>query len=395
MAVWNALLLIGTLVIIAPMIIWSVECAAALLPYRVGKCSRIRPRVAVLVPAHNEEAGIGRMLQSVMPQLMEGDRLVVIADHCSDATAKTARELGCVVFERHDPLRQGKPYSLDDAVRRMQQDAPEVFVVIDADCVAHPGAIDALARLAYASHQPVQAKYILEQPSGANAHRHIAAFAFLIKNFVRPRGLQRLGLGCLLNGSGMAFTCDLLRDRVLVNNKLSEDTWFTIDLALRGHVARFCPQAEITSTLPIAKSSRVTQSTRWAYGSLQCVFRAPVLLLAAIRQRRLNLLGLFCDLLVPPLSLLMVLWLAILPASVASGLLASFWLPLIIALTGGAAMAISFGAVCRKFGRTDMHRLFLGIPSYIAFRAPIFINFLFRRQRKWVRTARDPFPPRD
>lgn len=395
MAIWNAFLLIGTLIVFAPMIIWSMECAAALLPRRMTRRSHIRPTVAIIIPAHNEETGIRQTIQSVKPQLLAGDRVVVIADHCSDATVDIARELGCVVFERRDPMRQGKSYALGDAVRWMQQDPPEVFVVIDADCIAHPGAIDALARVAYSSHGPVQAKYTLQMPSDINAVRHIATFAFLIKNFVRPLGLQRLGLGCLLNGSGMAFVYDVVKDGLPVNSNLAEDTRLTIDLALSSHIARFCPEAEIISTLPVAKDSMAAQSTRWMQGTLECLFQAPILLLAAIRQRRLNLLGIFCELSVPPLSLLLVLWLATLAASVASGLLTSVWLPAIIALAGGAAMAISFCAVCKKFGPAGMQRLLFHIPPYIASKTPIFINFLFRRERKWVRTGRDPMPRQD
>jgi len=38
--------------------------------------------VAVLVPAHNESAGIARTVRSVLPQLRHGDRLLVVADNC-------------------------------------------------------------------------------------------------------------------------------------------------------------------------------------------------------------------------------------------------------------------------------------------------------------------------
>lgn len=393
MLVWNAILLMATLGILAPIITWSVECAAALLPRKKLATIRVRrPKIAVLIPAHNEASGIHRTLESVMPQMLEGDRVVVIADHCTDATAEIARELGCVVFERGHPTQQGKSYALADAVQWLHRDTPEIFIVIDADCIAHPGAIDALARLAHASRAPVQAKYTLEPPPGANPERQIAALAFRIKNFVRPLGLQRLGLDCVLNGSGMAFPGDLLQRGVLTSNKLAEDIWLTIDLALLGHVAQFCPEAEITSTLPDGRQAAVVQSTRWTHGHLECMFRAPVLLLAALRQRRWRLLGLFFDLLVPPLSLLIILWVAIAIAGVTSGLVTGFWLSAILALSGGAMIALSFFGVGWKFGPPGMVRFLLGLPFYVASRTPIFIRFLFLREKKWVRTARRPFP---
>ncbi|UUZ49852.1 hypothetical protein LP420_06825 [Massilia sp. B-10] len=42
-----------------------------------------------------------------------GDRLLVVADNCSDDTANQARSLGADVLERTDLVRRGKGYALD------------------------------------------------------------------------------------------------------------------------------------------------------------------------------------------------------------------------------------------------------------------------------------------
>ena len=69
--------------------------------------SPFTPPISLLVPAHNEEDGIGRTVRAVLPQLQAGDRLVVIADNCSDRTAETARSLGATVMERQDLVKRG------------------------------------------------------------------------------------------------------------------------------------------------------------------------------------------------------------------------------------------------------------------------------------------------
>jgi hypothetical protein len=76
---------------------------------------------------------------------------------------------------------------------------------VDADCVA--GAIEALARSSAASGRPAQARYLMRTGSGGAS---LSAFAFLVKNGVRPTGLHRLGLPCQLMGTGMAFPWSLL-----------------------------------------------------------------------------------------------------------------------------------------------------------------------------------------
>src|SRR5512136_348053 len=85
--------------LLVPIAVLFAECAAALVPAaRVQSDSaKEKPRVAVLVPAHNEEAAIRKTIETLQPELKTGDRLAVIADNCSDRTAAVAREAGATV----------------------------------------------------------------------------------------------------------------------------------------------------------------------------------------------------------------------------------------------------------------------------------------------------------
>src|SRR5438045_3019090 len=75
-------------VLVLPVAVVCVECLAALFgSVRGRQAAEARARVAVLIPAHNEEAVLAATLESVRPQLNAGDRLVVVADNCDDGTA--------------------------------------------------------------------------------------------------------------------------------------------------------------------------------------------------------------------------------------------------------------------------------------------------------------------
>src|SRR5262245_25842959 len=87
--------------LLVPLAVLAVECLAALLPPRRADGGGERPSCAVLVPAHDEEAVLGHTLADLRPQLRPGDRLVVIADNCTDGTALVARAAGADVVERH------------------------------------------------------------------------------------------------------------------------------------------------------------------------------------------------------------------------------------------------------------------------------------------------------
>ncbi len=389
-------LLIGVFGILIPMAVWSLECAAALLPPRdrVLPANSRRPSLAVLVPAHNESAVIRHTLASLAPQILPGDRVVVIADNCTDATADIARRAGSVVLERHDLVRRGKSYALEYAVQTLRESVPEVFVVIDADCTVHADALDLMARLAYSTGRPVQANYLLEMPSGPTPLQAISWLAFRIKNFVRPSGLDRLGLPCFLNGSGMAFPAAMIQGPVLASGKIAEDKWLTIDLILAGHAPVFCREAKVTSKAPGQKQAELSQSTRWLHGHLECMrVQGPRLLLRTIRERRPDLFALLFDLLVPPLSLLMFLWFAILSATVVAGLLGLGWIPFMPAAAGGMMMGLALGGVLFRFPEHSMARELWAVPAYIVSKLPIYAAFVIRREKNWVRTGRDPIPP--
>jgi cellulose synthase/poly-beta-1,6-N-acetylglucosamine synthase-like glycosyltransferase len=94
-----------------------------------------RPATVVLVPAHNEALGIRETIKSISRELAPGDRVLVVADNCTDPTALIARESGAEVAERSDPMRQGKGYALQAGLVQLAAgQPPEIVVVVDADC---------------------------------------------------------------------------------------------------------------------------------------------------------------------------------------------------------------------------------------------------------------------
>jgi cellulose synthase/poly-beta-1,6-N-acetylglucosamine synthase-like glycosyltransferase len=395
MTAWHALLFAAGLCVLLPIAVWSLECAAALLPPRrsLPYAASGRPRVVVLVPAHDEAGSIRRTLDSVAAQMLPGDRIVVIADNCTDETAAVARQSGAIVLERHDEAHRGKSYALDFGVRALQSDPPDVFVIIDADCTAQPDAVDRMARLAHTTGRPVQATYLQELPAHGKPRHDLEMLAFRIKNLVRPSGLDRLGLPCFLNGSGMAFPARVLERANLASGRIAEDRWLTVDLALAGHSPVFCREANVTSRLPGTRQAGASQRTRWLHGHLECMLiQGPLLVWAAIRQRRMDLFALALDLFVPPLSLAIVLWGTNLAAAIGAGLLGAGWLAAIPPTVAAALMGCAFAGVWLKFGGSASRSL-LTVPAYILSKLPIYAAFLIRRERNWVRTGRDSQSP--
>jgi cellulose synthase/poly-beta-1,6-N-acetylglucosamine synthase-like glycosyltransferase len=386
------LTLIGA-VLAVPALILFAEVAAALV-YRRGLAPPPgqRPKVAVLMPAHDEAAGISQALQSLLPQLLPGDRLVVIADNCSDHTASLAAAAGAEVIERRDPTKRGKGFALDFGVRHLEQDPPEVVMIMDADCAVSAGAIDILARDCHARRRPVQGLYINQAPAGAGTRTRIAAFASLVKNKVRPTGLLALGLPCTLMGTGMAFPWACIRSAPLATGNIVEDVQLGFDLARRGELAHFCPDVLVTGYFPQSDAGIRSQRTRWEHGHLGLILtEAPRLLLAGLLKSEIGTMALALDQMVPPLALIVMLAALNVILDGAFAILSGRAAPFALASATLALVGLSVLLAWIRYGR-DIISLYAlaSAPVYALWKVPIYIGFLLSRQLDWVRSKRDP-----
>jgi cellulose synthase/poly-beta-1,6-N-acetylglucosamine synthase-like glycosyltransferase len=100
--------------------------------------------VTVLIPAHNEERSIGTTIASLMTQSHRPDRVVVIADNCTDSTIDVARRAGVEVVESVDN-RHKKAGALNQALGKILpgQGDNDVVMVMDADTVLDDGFLEA------------------------------------------------------------------------------------------------------------------------------------------------------------------------------------------------------------------------------------------------------------
>jgi cellulose synthase/poly-beta-1,6-N-acetylglucosamine synthase-like glycosyltransferase len=383
----------------------SVECLAALLPARraAKNAARLkvwRPPVVVLIPAHDEAIDLAQTLEGLHDEMRPDDRVLVVADNCTDTTADIARSLGATVIERCDPEHRGKGFALDFGVRHVagagQPPPPPVVIVLDADCAVGPGALDALAIAAVANDRPVQGLYLMEPPAVLTNAR-VSALAFLVRNHVRPRGMNRLNLPCPLTGSGMAFPWDILRGARLATESIVEDMQIGLELACRGKAAVFCESARIIGQLPADRHAARAQRRRWEHGHLHTALQQiPRLIAAGVRQRTLAPIALALDLSVPPLSLLvMLVATSLIVAATSADALHASWIPSIILSAEFslllAALALAWLAFAR---RTLPLGALLIAPWYAVSKVPMYLSFPFRRESRWVRTPRDARPPR-
>lgn len=388
----TCLLLAALCIVLVPVLVLLSQVLLALLPVRAAApLPATRPRVAILIPAHNEEGGIMATLDSLAPQLGAGDRILVVADNCSDRTAEVARSAGAQVVERSHAELRGKGYALDHGMAALAADAPDVVVIVDADCIVADGAIARVAGLAAAAGRPVQALYLMHAPAGSGPLKKIAEFAWLVKNQVRPLGWFRLGMPCQLMGTGMAFPWQTLRGASLATGHIVEDMKLGMDLALAGTPPLFCPHARVHSYFPSSNEGTQSQRTRWEHGHLSMITStAPATLWAGLRRASASLLAFGLDLCVPPLALLVLLTVALTGAGLVllllTGAAAPFVLGVVATLALGAAIVLAWW----RHGRSLLSARELAMAIwYVLAKIPLYVRFLLHRQVAWVRSKRD------
>jgi cellulose synthase/poly-beta-1,6-N-acetylglucosamine synthase-like glycosyltransferase len=295
------------------------------------------------------------------------DRLLVVADNCTDDTALVAAVAGAEVIERNDPERRGKGYALDCGLKHLGAAPPSTVVFIDADCRLADRVIDRLATVCTATNRPVQALYLMKNPDGS-------------KNWVRPLGLGALGLPCQLMGTGMAFPWDVIRRVNLASGAIVEDMKLGIDLALAGNLPLFCASTVVTSDFPSSAEGIQSQRLRWEHGHIAMIF-APRLICAAIMRGNVNLLALALDLAVPPLSLLGMLVIGIFLASSLAAWLGTSPSAMIISTVVLVEFTCGVLVSWLAYGRDILApSAVLSMASYAIRKVPVYSQFFSRSE---------------
>jgi len=386
------LTLLACLIAVPVAVLFFEVAAAIVLPsqkYLQWSAKGPRQRVAVIVPAHNESSGLVPTIADIRTQLRAGDRLLVVADNCIDDTASVAAAGGAEVIKRDDPTRLGKGYALDFALKHVSQDPPAVVIIIDADCRVSEEAIDQLAVASATTQRPVQAIDLQKAQDDSPINFRVAEFAWRVKNWVRPLGLNVLNLPCQLMGTGMAFPWGIVRSAQLAHASIVEDLKLGLDLARAGSPPLFCSVATVTSYFPMSAEGAKSQRERWERGHISMMTMVPRLIFDALARGDIKLLALALDLAVPPLSLLVILLAAMLCISGLAMLLGASSTALIITATCLLAVALAIFLAWLRYGRDLLpsREMYL-VVSYILGKFPIYRRFFGGATMQWTRTDR-------
>lgn len=238
-------------------------------------------RITVLVPAHDEEFSLPTTLGALKDQSRPPDRVIVVADNCTDRTVEIARSMGFEAFETVDNDSK-KAGALNQVLTRILPDtaARDVVMVMDADTSLSPRFLD------------VAADQLARDPElcavggiffGEDGHGLVGQFQR--NEYTRYfRQIQaRHGRVFVLTGTATMFRADALLDvaaargvfipgatgQVYDTAALTEDNEFTLALKSLGATMTSPPECMVTTELMPTWRNLWVQRQRWQRGALE------------------------------------------------------------------------------------------------------------------------------
>lgn len=247
-------------------------------------------RYAVLISARNEQNVIGHLLDSINAQDYPSNLVTVfvVADNCTDDTARVAREHGAVVYERFNHVKVGKGYALNELLGHIEQDFGRVFdafMVFDADNLLEPNYITEMNRT-FSDGYEIITSYRNSKNYADNWISSGYALWFLREAAFLNHSRHLLKTSCAVSGTGFLFSRRILEQRGGWNfYLLTEDIEFSIANVIAGERIGYCKDAVFYDEQPTTFRQSCRQRMRWARGYVQ-VFQAYGLkLLAGIPKR--------------------------------------------------------------------------------------------------------------
>jgi cellulose synthase/poly-beta-1,6-N-acetylglucosamine synthase-like glycosyltransferase len=384
LSIWNHPVAIAAalvlIVLTAPLTVEiALLTAASLLPGARRRARRSRAvRLAVVIPAHNEELLIARAVRSV--QAAAGaDAVIVVADNCTDRTEAVAAAAGARVLVRTDAVQRGKGFALRFAFDTLTAEGFDSALVIDADSVISANLITQSRFLLEQGEDVVQCRYEVANQDDSPRTR-LMQLAFLAFNVLRPLGRSRLGLSAGIYGNGFAVNARAME--LFEASSIVEDLEFHLSLLRNGMKVAFAEEAVVWGDMPTGGAASETQRSRWEGGRLRMAVLHAGGLMKDIAKGRVALIEPLLDLVGLPLAfhVAAVVILMLVPAKIAF-------------LWGAVSLAVVLLYALRAASVGDFEknlRTMALAPGYVIWKLAMARSILRGAHAKadWVRTQR-------
>jgi len=237
--------------------------------------SDFHPKVAVLIPAYNEEKVINRTIHSVLSSTYTNLHVVVIDDGSSDRTCEVAQEefAAEIAGGRVTVLRQengGKAKALNYGLQFVHE---EIFVGIDSDTLI---ANDAIAYLVPHFQDAKVGAMAGNAKVGnrVNLWTRWQALEYITSQNFDRRALNTFSAVCVVPGAIGAWRTQAVRAAGgYKTDTVAEDADLTMALLQSGYKVEYEDRSLAYTEAPSTANGLMRQRFRWSFGILQAVWK--------------------------------------------------------------------------------------------------------------------------
>lgn len=227
-----------------------------------------------IVPAHNEEAVIKNLVESLKAQDYPKELydVYVIADNCTDRTAEIAKNAGAIVLKRFDDINKTKGAALQWFLKqKIEENADyDAFCVFDADNIVDKNFIKNMNKKLCQGEDIVQGYRDIKNPTDSWISAGYAIFYWMMHRFYHL-ARYNLGLSPLLNGTGFMVRFDIIKPNGWQTKTLTEDIEFSLMNIASGRKLGWAVDAIVYDEQPVTFKASWSQRSRWTVGHLQCM----------------------------------------------------------------------------------------------------------------------------
>jgi len=298
-------LAIGIAVFAAPLFVDLAICIAGnfFRARRPGRIALREIRLAVVVPAHNEESMIASTISSLRVAGPETP-IYVVAHNCTDATAEIATQAGARVLDLINPRLRGKGAALRHGFATALAGGSNAILVVDADTIVSPNLIDATCLKLSEGADAAQARYELKLAPDQvrKPMSRLRALAFRGMNVLRAKGRAGLGFSAGIFGNGFSVTATALERVPFDADSIAEDVEYHTKLVSGGIPVFWIGDAFVKAQPPKSREALASQEARWEGGRVNVAKRSTPRLIMAILHGRWRAIETLADVWSLPLS---------------------------------------------------------------------------------------------
>ena len=242
-----------------------------------------------IIPAHNEEAVIKNLVDSLNEQDYPKDLydIYVIADNCTDSTARIASNSGAIVYERYDEEHKTKGAALNWFLKqKIEEDAKyDAVCIFDADNIVDKNFLKNMNKKLCQGEEIVQGYRDIKNPTDSWISGGYALFYWMMHKFYHL-ARYNLGLSPLLNGTGFMVKFDILKPNGWETYTLTEDIEFSLINIAKGRKLGWATDAIVYDEQPVGFKASWTQRSRWTVGHIQCMKRYTKELADGVKEHK-------------------------------------------------------------------------------------------------------------